>query len=396
MERVAMRSPKYRQAVSEVALLIGILLIAANLRAPFTGLPPLLGMIQSDFGLSTSAIGALTTLPLLAFAIVSPFSALLAREYGLERALFGALFVIALGIALRSVEAAWCLYLGTAIIGMGIAVGNVLLPSLVKRDFARHIASLTGAYALAMGIAAALGSAAVTPLADAWGWRSALLSFLILPIAAMLVWMKRIARRSRPAAGTPTPPHGGKVWHSALAWQVTLFLGLNSTIYYVVVGWLPSILMDAGMSPAKAGSLHGILQLATAIPGLLLGPVLRRMRDQRLAAALACVCSASGLLGWWAYPNLALAWSILFGAGTGAGIILGLSFIGLRTSNAQHAAALSGMSQCIGYLLASVGPIAIGALHDAFGGWAISLVLCAGLALVGAIMGVLAGRNRSL
>ena len=391
-----MSSSTHRPVVNKAVLLAGILLIAANLRAPFTGLPPLLGEIQADFGLSTLATGALTTLPLLAFALLSPFSALLAREYGLERALFGALTAIALGIALRSAGAAWSLYVGTGIIGMGIAVGNVLLPSLVKRDFPGHIASLTGTYALAMGIAAALGSAAVIPLAQTWGWRSALLTFLILPLPALVIWMRQLADRSSPAADTSTPPHGGKVWHSALAWQVTLFLGLNSTIYYVAIGWLPTILTDAGMSPARAGSLHGVLQLATAIPGLLLGPILRRVRDQRLAAGSACMFSAIALLGFWAAPQFAFVWSILFGVGTGAGIILGLSFIGLRTSNARQAATLSGMSQCVGYLLASVGPMAIGALHDAAGGWAISLVLCAGLAIVAALMGLLAGRNRSL
>lgn len=391
-----MSSPTHRRAVSTAALVIGILLIAANLRAPFTGLPPLLGSIQAEFGLSTLATGALTTLPLLAFAFLSPFSALLAREYGLERALFGALAAIALGIALRSAGAAWCLYVGTGILGMGIAVGNVLLPSLVKRDFPHHIASLTGAYALAMGVAAALGSAAAIPLAHAWGWRSALLAFLVLPVGALAIWMTQLGGRSQPVADTPTPPHGGKVWHSALAWQVTLFLGLNSTIYYVVIGWLPTILTDAGMSPAQAGSLHGVLQLATAIPGLLLGPILRRLRDQRLAAGMAGMFSAIALSGFWAMPQFAFAWSILFGVGTGAGIILGLSFIGLRSSNARQAATLSGMSQCVGYLLASVGPMAIGAIHDALGGWAVSLILCAGLAVVAAFMGVLAGRNRSL
>ena len=391
-----MSSPTHRQAVSNAALVIGILLIAANLRAPFTGLPPLLGPIQTEFGLSTLATGALTTLPLLAFALLSPFSALLAREYGLERALFGALAAIALGIALRSAGAVWCLYAGTGILGMGIAVGNVLLPSLVKRDFPHHIASITGAYALAMGVAAALGSAAAIPLAHAWGWRSALLAFLVLPVGALAIWMTQLGGRSTPVADTATPPHGGKVWHSALAWQVTLFLGLNSTIYYVVIGWLPTILTDAGMSPTQAGSLHGVLQLATAIPGLLLGPILRRLRDQRLAAGLASMFSAIALTGFWAMPQLSFVWSILFGVGTGAGIILGLSFIGLRSGNARQAATLSGMSQCVGYLLASVGPMAIGAIHDALGGWTVSLILCAGLAVVATLMGILAGRNRRL
>jgi len=372
------------------------MLIAANLRAPFTALAPLLGPIRADDGLSTLAVGALTTLPLLAFALLSPFSAAFARRYGLERALFGALSAIALGILLRSTDAVWCLYAGTAIIGMGIAVGNVLLPSLVKRDFPQHVATLTGAYALIMGMAAAVGSAVAIPLGQALGWRHALLAFLVLPLAALAVWIAQLARHARPASGTATTPHGGKVWHAALAWQITLFLGLNSTIYYVVIGWLPTILVDAGMPATQAGSLHGVLQLATAVPGLLLGPILRKMGDQRLAATTACGLSAIALLGFWWLPRYAVVWSVLFGIGTGAGIILGLAFIGLRTRSATQAASLSGMSQCVGYLLASTGPIAMGALHDALGGWPVPLLVCTVLALAAAVMGWLAGRNVQL
>ncbi|CEF36843.1 MFS transporter [Xanthomonas citri] len=345
---------------TQAALLIGILLIAANLRGPITAMPPLLAQIQADFGLGTTAAGALTTLPLLAFALLSPVSALLAREYGLERTLFGALVTIALGIALRSAGAVWCLYVGTTLIGMGIAAGNVLLPSLVKRDFPHNIAALTGAYALAMGIAAALGSAVVVPLAHSLGWNGALATLLVLPLAALAVWTTQLGRHTAPPPGTPSPPHGGAVWHSALAWQVTLFLGLNSTIYYIAIGWLPTILIEAGMSPAKAGSLHGVLQLATAVPGLFLAVLLRGRRDQRLPAAAVAGFSVVALLGLMVAPQLALVWSILFGLGTGAGIILGLTFIGLRTGDARQAATLSGMSQLIGYLLAAAGPMAMG------------------------------------
>jgi len=381
-------------AESRGFIVLGVLLIAANLRAPFTGLPPVLGLIREDFALSTAAASALTTLPLLAFALVSPISALLAREYGLERTLFGALVSIALGIALRSAGAPWCLYLGTCIIGMGIAVGNVLLPSLVKRDFPSNVAAITGAYALAMGVAAALGSAVAIPLAHSWGWRGALATSLVFPLLALGVWSARVRARTAPARDTAAPLHGGKIWHSALAWQVTLFLGLNSTIYYVAIGWLPAILVDAGVSPATAGSMHGLMQLATAVPGLLLGPIVTRMSDQRLPAAVVAALSAIALLGLLAAPRYAALWAVLFGLGTGAGIILGLTFVSLRTSTAHQAATLSGMAQSIGYLLAAVGPIAVGALHDAMGGWGVSLGLCTAVALLAAVMGVLAGRSR--
>lgn len=381
---------------SELILLIGILLISANLRAPFTGVPPLLGTIQQELGLSTFATGAITTLPLLAFAILSPVSATFARLYGLERSLLGALIAIAVGILLRSVGTSWGLYLGTTVLGMGIAVGNVLLPSIVKRNFPQNVASITGAYALSMGIAAAIGSAVAIPIANAWGWRIALLAFLVFPIAAIVAWLMQGKERPAPQTQAAAPLKTRELWRSPLAWQITLFLGLNSTIYYIVVGWLPNILTDAGLTPAEAGSMHGAMQLATAIPGLLIGPLLRYLPDQRLAALSMCMLSVAALAGLLVAPQMALIWAVMFGIGTGACIILGLSFVGLRTRNAQQAAALSGMSQCIGYLLASVGPMAIGAMHDALGGWNSSLTLCIALALIATVMGMQAGRDRSL
>jgi hypothetical protein len=156
--------------------------------------------------------------------------------------------------------------------------------------------------------------------------------------------------------------------------------GLNSTIYYIVIGWLPLILTDAGLSAEQAGSLHGVMQLATAIPGLLLGPVLRRLQDQRWAAASVAALSGVALMGFQLAPQFAFAWATLFGLGAGAHFILGLAFIGMRTQNAHQAASLSGMAQCVGYLLAAVGPMAAGWLHDLLGGWQIPLLACAALA----------------
>lgn len=385
-----------RSKTGGTLLLLGILFIAANLRAPFTSLPPLLDPIRAAFSLSTLASGALTALPLLAFAVISPFSAPIARRYGLERTLFGALLIITCGIVLRSLTGMSGLFIGTLLIGVGIAIGNVLLPSLVKRDFAHNVTSVTGAYALIMGIAAALASAVITPLSNLWGWQHALLALLILPLIALCIWLKPL---SNPVESNPSSSHAQpteKLWANALAWQITLFLGLNSTIYYVIVGWLPTILTESGLSATEAGSYHGMMQLATAIPGLLLAPILRKMRDQRLAGVTVCLFSAIALLGFAYLPQWTWVWSLFFGLGTGAGIILGLSLIGLRTQHAQQAASLSGMSQCIGYLLASVGPMAIGALHDLQGNWQLPLLICALLALIGALMGWLAGRDRLL
>lgn len=387
----------HRTTVGKGLLLAGILLIAANLRAPFTGLPPLLGFLEDAFSLGTTAASALTTLPLLAFAVVSPFSARVARALGLERALFVAMGVVAVGIMLRSAGPLWGLYVGTVLIGMGIAVGNVLLPSLIKRNFPDHIAMLTGAYALSMGVAAALLSSLAVPLAAQWGWSGALGAFIVLPLAALLVWSPQLKAPAPQASGQAmAPAESVSVWRSGLAWQVTLFFGLNSTIYYVGIGWLPAILTDAGMSPESAGSVHGVLQFATAVPGLVLGLILRHIHDQRLPAAGSALMSAVALAGFIVAPQLALLWSALFGLGTGAGIIMGLTFIGLRTRSARQAASLSGMAQGVGYSLAAAGPPVMGMLHDALGSWQVPLGICAMLALVIAAMGMLAGRDRRM
>ncbi len=378
-----------------VLLIVGILFIAMALRAPVTGVPPLVGLIREQLGLSNTAAGMLITLPLLAFAVVSLVSAGMARRHGLERTLFFALLLIGGGIVLRSQGQAWALYAGTAVIGSGIAIGNVLLPSLLKRDFPQRLAGLTSAYVLTMSIAAGAASALAVPLASLAGgdWRISTLCMLVIPLAGALLWLPQLANHTPPASSTAHAPHGGRLWHSPLAWQVTLYLGINSFVFYVGVSWLPAILRDAGYSAERAGSLHGLLQLMSAGPALFLAPVVRRMKDQRAAAFCSAAASLVAFSGLIVAPGWATLWIVLLGLGTGGGIILGLMFVGLRASHAQQAAAMSGMAQCIGYLFAASGPTLVGALHDRLGGWSVALGLCAGLCVAMAGCGLLAGRN---
>lgn len=378
-------------------LIAGILMIATTLRVTFTGAAPLLEAIRTDYGLTTAQTGLLTTLPLLAFALVSPLAASIARRIGMERSLFIAMLLICAGIAVRSLPSAAWLFIGTAIIGCGIALGNVLLPGLIKRDFSQHVARLTGAYSLTMGAAAALGSALVVPLAlSGFGWRGALLSLMVFPLLAFLVWLPQWRNTAHANVTTSRSLHARGIWRSPLAWQVTLFLGINSLIYYVIIGWLPAILISHGYSEAQAGSLHGLLQLATASPGLLIPLVLHRFHDQRSIAALVSLMCAVGAAGFWFMPDQAVLWTLLFGFGSGATMILGLTFIGLRASSAHQAAALSGMAQSVGYLLAACGPPLMGRIHDAQGSWQIPLLAVAVLAVMMAVFGLYAGRNREI
>ncbi|EKG0399893.1 CynX/NimT family MFS transporter [Salmonella enterica] len=387
-------SPRGKQGA---LLIAGILMIATTLRVTFTGAAPLLETIRSDYVLSTAQTGLLTTLPLLAFALVSPLAAGIARRFGMERSLFAAMLLICAGIALRSLPSAALLFAGTAIIGCGIALGNVLLPGLIKRDFSQHVARLTGAYSLTMGAAAALGSALVVPLAlHGFGWRGALLMLMLFPLLAFLIWLPQWRTTRSANLSSSRALHERGIWRSPLAWQVTLFLGLNSLIYYVIIGWLPTILISHGYSEAQAGSLHGLLQLATAAPGLAIPLILHRFNDQRWIAALVSLLCAVGAAGLWFVPGQAIIWTLLFGFGSGATMILGLTFIGLRASSAHQAAALSGMAQSVGYLLAACGPPVMGKLHDASGSWYLPLSGVTVLAIIMAIFGLYAGRDREI
>ncbi|WP_343721532.1 MFS transporter [Herbaspirillum seropedicae] len=370
-------------------LIAGILLIAANLRAPVTAVGPVMGLLQQTFALSAGAAGLMLTLPLLCFALVSPLAARTARSLGLERTLLLALLLIGAGILLRSSGTVAGLLAGTCIIGCGIAGGNVLLPSLLKRDFTDDLTRMTAIYALTMNSVSALGSVCAVPLAARLGWAWALAAFIALPLVAMLAWLPQLQRDTRPAN---VPARAASIWRQPLAWQVTFFLGTNSLVYYVVTAWLPSILAANGYSAVQAGNLHGLMQLASALPGLLLVPLGPRIRDHRPVAvsmSAATVLSLVGLIGW---PQASLVWVPLFGFGTGAVLILGLAFVGTRVSTPPQAAALSAMAQSVGYLLAATGPIVMGRLHDANGGWTPVLVLCAGGAVLMGWLGWLAGR----
>ncbi|MBM7357058.1 CynX/NimT family MFS transporter [Lelliottia amnigena] len=378
-------------------LIAGMLMIATTLRVTFTGAAPLLDTIRHDYGLTTAQTGLLTTLPLLAFALISPLAAGVARRIGMERSLFIALLLICAGIGIRSLPSSTLLFAGTAVIGCGIALGNVLLPGLIKRDFPGQVAKLTGAYSLTMGSAAALGSAMIVPLAlSGAGWHGALLALMVFPLLALLLWLPQWRQKHTASLSGSRTLHNRGIWRSPLAWQVTIFLGINSLIYYVIIGWLPAILLSHGYSETQAGSMHGLLQLATAAPGLAVPLVLHRLKDQRGIAGFTALLCAVSAAGFWFVPDQAILWTLIFGFGSGATMILGLTFIGLRAGSAHQAAALSGMAQSVGYLLAACGPPLMGKIHDAAGDWRIPLIACALAAVVMAICGVLAGRDREI
>lgn len=371
------------------------MLIAMNLRAPFTAMAPLLEMIEKSLGLDTAVTGIIMAIPLFAFMLFSPFVPQLARRFGLELSLLYTILLIALGIIIRSYGNIPLLFIGTAIVGIGIAAGNVILPSLIKLKFPSKIPLITSSYVLMMGVTAAVYSPLVIPLAqfENLGWRFASGVFIIIPIIAILLWAPQVRNRSREKAQKPIQHSLSPIWRFKLAWQVTLFFGCNSLLFYAMISWLPAIFSQIGLSPEKSATLHGVLQLASAIPGLILVPIINRTKDQRGITILVTSLNFIGLLGLILLPAGAIFWTVIIGFGSGGGFILALSFIGLRTQSSDKATSLSSMSQTLGYLTAGVGTLALGALADFYNNWQPVLIVCMVLCVTQGTLGLFAGRS---
>ncbi|WP_297345448.1 MFS transporter [Amnibacterium sp.] len=377
--------------------LIGVLLIAVNLRAALTAVGPVLGLVRGDLHLSAAAAGLLTGLPLLAFAAFSPLAPAVARAVGLDRSLWLALLLTAAGIVVRSLPWGGGPWLGTAALGVGIALVNVLLPSLVKRDFPDRVAQVTGVYSAVQSTVAALAAGVVVPIADASSsWRIALGVWAGMALIALAVLAPRLRARAVPATVASSTRTGRSPWRSALGWQVTLFMGLQSIPYFVLIAWLPSILESRGVTAEAAGWDLFLLQIVSVVGNLATAAVAHRVRDQRvvgLTGGLLCVTAFAGLL---LLPQADLVWTIAGGLGCGSTIVLALSLFSLRTRTPDQAAALSGMAQSVGYLLAAGAPAAFGLLHDASGAWNLPLGLAASLMVATSVFGVLAARDRLL
>jgi CP family cyanate transporter-like MFS transporter len=382
--------------IRRLLVVLAIVLLAANLRPALTSVAPLIGQIRTDTGISNGVAGLLTGLPLLAFAVLSPIAPRLARRFDMERVLLASLLVLAVGILLRSAGVVAALFLGTAILGAAIAVGNVLLPSLVKREFPERTGLMTSTYTTALAVSAAIAAGASFPIAyQVDGWRGSLALWALLALVAAVAWFPQI--RSAHPANTSTGTSRGVtgLWSSVLAWQVTLFMGLQSLGYYVVLTWLPEILQEeVGVSAAQAGWMLALAQVVV-IPAMFLTPVLADRRPSQYSVVVVAVTlTGAGTLGLLVATSTAtVLWIVLLGLGQGACFSLALTFFALRAPDSEHAAALSGMAQSVGYLLAAGGPFLFGLLRDATHAWTVPLTLLVAVTVCLLITGLGAARD---
>jgi MFS transporter, CP family, cyanate transporter len=375
---------------------IAFFLLAGNLRPALTGVGPLLEAIRSNLGLSDTAAGLLPTLPLLVFAGFSSL-ARLGEVVGIERTLAGCLALIAAGIALRSEGSVAALFGGTVVFAIGIGIANVLVPSIIKRDFPLRVATMTTAYVMVMTLTGALATGLAVPIAAhfADGWRLSLGAWAVFAALTLVFWLPETRKASRLLEAPRSKRAAGAkpIWRSATAWHVTAFMGLQFLIYFVTISWVPPFLTHHGQSATQAGWLLTIYSVMAFAVGAITPALLRHRQDQRAVAVIASVVTALSILGLLLMPSLASLWLFICGSSFGITYILAFALIGLRTSDHRRAAALSTMSQAIAYLIAAAGPVAFGWLRDISAGWTLPMVGLLAIAIIQSAVGYGAGRE---
>ncbi len=397
-----MTAPPQDRPKAGLLLLIAVLLVAANMRATITGIGPLLDQIGDDFGLSATTLGLLAALPLVAWAVVSPLAHDLSLRFGLARVILWAIVLLAAGTIWRSFPGTELnLWLGTITIGVALAVTNVLMPAVIKRDFPLRVAGVTGVYTALLGGFGALASGIVVPISrietasGPLGWQIALLATGILLPFAIVLWASVTHARkpdlTAPRTAGRRPATG--IWTDRLAWLVAGYMGLQAAAFYMLVTWLAPISASTGRSAVVAGIDVMVFQIFGVI-GSLAVPFVLRGGMQRWVPALLPAPAIVGTLGLMLAPDAVLVWGSFAGLSTGASIGMSLTLMAQRARNHGAAAALSGMSQSIGYVIAALGPILFGALHTVSGGWIVPLVLLLVTLAGQGVIGITVGRER--
>lgn len=382
------------RAAGGVLLTIAVILTALNLRPAITSIGPMLGEMRTSMGASATWAGVLTTLPGLCFAAAGLTAPWLSRRFGLSRAISAALTILSAGLLIRVLDGPYVVLGGTLVATAGIALTNVLIPVVIKGSFPTRVGLMTGVYTAALQGGGALGSA-VTPGLEAVfdDWRTALASWAVVAVVALVFWI--LASRGI-AGGQPstTRVKGRSLLRNRLAWTVTLFFGCQSLLAYVMMGWLPEVFIDSGVSKSTAGLLVGLMSLIAVPISIFVSPLAARSSSQSPWIVGLGTIGVAGVIGLLIDPGAApLLWSILVGLGLSV-FSLALTVIALRARTTEDTAQLSGMAQGFGYLLAGLGPFLFGLLHDVTDGWTVPWAMVLVVYLVQMTMGALAGRNR--
>jgi CP family cyanate transporter-like MFS transporter len=376
-----------------LGVMAAIVLLALNLRTLVAGLPPLLENIRDDLGLSGLAGGLLTTLPVLAFGAFAPLAPRLSRRVPIEWLLVGCALVTAGAAALRGAGGVAPLFLGCALAGVAVAVAQALLPVFIRTRHGEATGTLTGAYSMSLTLGAALAAALAVPLEEWLGsWEASLAAWSVPALVAAVVWTS-IAWRSRSVVQDESPPG---LWGNRLAWMVSLYMGMQSMAFYAGLTWIPTILEDHGYSAGSAGALQALSALVQLAPAFAVPVLAARRRDQVGLLWWIVLLQLAGALGLLLAIDVAPLWIVVLGIGQGGALGLGLILPVLRGGSTASVAALTAMSLCVGYMVAAAGPWLLGAVHDAFGGWTVALIVFAAICLLELAPGLPASRAGSI
>ncbi|HSJ68449.1 MAG TPA: MFS transporter [Anditalea sp.] len=377
-------------------LILGIILISFNLRPSITAVGPLIPLIREDLDLSNAWAGFLTTLPLLTFATFSLFASGIGRRLGNARAILLGLVIIGVGTIIRVMGGSFLLFFGTALTGIGIVIGNVLLIPFIKVKLPHKIGLMTSIYTTGMTLLAAIASGVSIPLADipGFGWKGSLLFWALLILLGILFWIPQIKKNKVPVLASDDLDIPVNIWKSTLAWQVSIFMGVQSLIFFSLITWLPDMLIDRGFTATQSGYIVSGIQIV-GLGGSFLAPLIAvKFKDQVLLGVL---LGMGYLFGFTTFffesKGLLYVGLTIIGLCLGSSISLAYTLIGLRTLSDKTTASLSGMAQSIGYFLAAIGPLIVGILIDIFADWNLFVGLMLAASVVFLYLATKVGRS---
>lgn len=383
-----------KRYVGIASLALAIVFAAFCLRAPFTCVGPLADVIQSDLGVSSGTMGTVTTIPLLMFAAFSIVMGDLGRRRNAGNIMVIGLLMILTGVICRSVLGTWGLFFGTAVIGIGITAGNVLIPAFIKAHYPERIGRLTGIYTAMMSLMSAVAGAVSVPIGDALGWRGSLAVWAVLIVVTLALW---IPHRDCPVEDhAPAPGSRMSIIRSPTTWFIALYLGLQSLIYYSLVAWMSVILQSKGLDPTEAGWVISVYMILGIIGSLLLPVFAGDRRDLRVLGTSLAVVYIAGLallmFSSGSFASLVLP-VLMCGICGGTCITYPSMLFGLRTRSSGDSSSVSGIAQSIGYVVAATGPVAVGAIFDATSDWDPGLIFLMVVAATLLVLGYLIGRD---
>ncbi|WP_201602242.1 MFS transporter [Psychrobacter piscatorii] len=379
-------------------VLCAMILLATNMRAPIVALGAIAPVVKEALNISEIQIGWLGAVPMLGFALGALISPAIGKRFGLENTLIAMIALLTTGMILRTVIPTWTGFLiGTLLLTLAIGFANTLAAPVIKQRTPQHIPLITGLFSLTMTVTAGIVSGIVLPLSEQVGWQWALGGWTILGIFALLIWLFLRVRlgssNHQPVISTDKDASDISMWRTTFAWQIAVFMGLQSLLFYTVASFLPSILVSKGLSAVSAGQMGSVFQFMAPISILSLTWLINRGRPIQALAVFAAVLNVIGVLGIsYLSTELAWLWSAMMGIGCSAIFTLSMMLFSLRTYTTNQSSELSGMAQAVGYLIAFFGPLGTGWLHESTDSWGLPLFIMLVLMIANVVIAWLVSR----